>query len=134
MFLKAVTDPYVDYEYYSSANGYMGDEIQDETTFNRIVKRVTPILDEITFNRIKKLEIIPNCVKNALCAMCETYAGLMVQGDERKVTSEDNDGFKQTFKEYDEVAIRAQTVGAGKVYLVNTGLLYKGVYQDENQC
>ncbi len=132
MFLKAVTSPYVDFNYYSSADGYMGDEIQDEQTFKRIVKRVTPILDEITFNRVKKLEVIPDCVKDALCAMCETYAGLMVYGEERKVTAEDNDGFKQTFKEYDEVAIRAQTVGAGKVYLVNTGLLYKGVYQDDN--
>lgn len=132
MFLKAVTSPYVDFDYYSSADGYMGDEIQDEKTFKRIVKRVTPILDEITFNRVKKLEVIPDCVKDALCAMCETYAGLMVHGEERKVTAEDNDGFKQTFKEYDEVAIRAQTVGAGKVYLVNTGLLYKGVYQDDN--
>lgn len=132
MFLEAVINPYVDFEYYSSADGYMGDEIQDEKTFKRIVKRVTPILDEITFNRVKKLEVIPDSVKNALCAMCETYAGLMVRGDERKVTSEDNDGFKQTFKEYDEVNIRAQTVGAGKAYLVNTGLLYKGVYRSEN--
>lgn len=132
MFLEAVINPYVDFEYYSSEDGYMGDEIQDEKTFKRIVKRVTPILDEITFNRVKKLEVIPDSVKNAMCAMCETYAGLMVRGDERKVTSEDNDGFKQTFKEYDEVNIRAQTVGAGKAYLVNTGLLYKGVYQDDN--
>lgn len=132
MFLKAVTSPYVDFDYYSSADGYMGDEIQDEQTFKRMVKRVTPILDEITFNRVKKLEVIPDCVKDALCAMCETYAGLMVHGEESKITAEDNDGFKQTFKEYDEVAIRAQTVGAGKVYLVNTGLLYKGVYQDDN--
>ncbi len=132
MFLEAVISPYVDYDYYSSADGYMGEEIQDEKTFKRIVKRVTPILDEITFNRVKKLEVIPDCVKDALCAMCEAYAGLMVQGEERKVLSEDNDGFKQTFKEYDEVAIRAQTVGAGKAYLQNTGLLYKGVYRDDN--
>ncbi len=132
MSLEATTKPYVNFKYYSSANGYMGDEIQDEKTFKRIVKRVTPILDEITFNRVKKLEVIPNCVKDALCAMCEAYAGLMVRGEERKVLSEDNDGFKQTFKEYDEVAIRAQIVGAGKAYLQNTGLLYKGVYQDDN--
>lgn len=132
MFLKAVITPYVDYEYYSGDYGYMGDEIQDEKTFNRLVKRVTPILDEITFNRVKKLEVIPDCVKDALCAMCETYAGLMVRGDERKIVSEDNDGFKQTFKEYDEVAIRAQTVGAAKAYLKDTGLLYRGVYRDEH--
>lgn len=132
MFQEAVISPYVDFEYYSSADGYMGDEIQDEKTFKRIVKKVTPILDEITFNRVKKLEVIPGCVKDALCAMCEAYAGLNVRGEERKVVSEDNDGFKQTFKEYDEVAIRAQTVGAGKAYLQNTGLLYKGVCQDDN--
>ncbi len=131
MFHEAIISPYVDYDYYSSADGYMGDEIPDEKTFQRMVKRVTPILDEITFNRIKKLEVIPDFVKDALCAMCEAYAGLMVSGDERKIVSEDNDGFKQTFKEYNEVAIRAQTVGAGKAYLQNSGLLYKGVYPDE---
>ena len=40
MFLKAVTSPYVDFDYYSSADGYMGDEIQDEQTFKRMVKKI----------------------------------------------------------------------------------------------
>lgn len=131
MFLEAIIEPYVDYSYYIAQDGYMGDEIENEETFNRLVKRVTPILDEITFDRVKKLETIPDTVKDALCSMCEAYAGLQVQGTERKITSEDNDGFKQTFKEYDELAIRAQVISAGRVYLAHTGLLYKGVHRDE---
>lgn len=134
MFLEAITKPYVAFDYYSGADGYMGKEIKDEETFKRLVKRVTPILDKITFDRVKKMEVIPECVKDALCAMCETYAGLMVTGEERKVVAENNDGFSQTFKEYDEKAIRTQVINAGKEYLANTGLLYKGVYEDERKC
>lgn len=133
MFLEAVNKPYVGYEYYSGTDGYMGVEIKDETTFNRMVKRVTPILDKITFNRVKKLTEIPDCVKDAVCAMCEAYAGLEVSGSERKIKSENNDGFSQTFKEYDENAIHKQVANAGKSYLANTGLLYKGVYRDDDK-
>ncbi len=134
MFLEAVNKPYVGYNYYSDKSGYFGVEIKDEDTFCRMVKRVTPILDEITFNRVKKLEVIPDAVKDAMCAMCETYAGLEVSGDERKVKAENNDGFSQTFKEYDENAIRKQVADAGKRYLANTGLLYKGVYRSDDKC
>lgn len=134
MFLADTIKPYVDYDYYKSDSGYYGNEIKDEATFTRMVKRVTPILDRMTFNRVKKLPQIPDCVKDAVCAMCEAYAGLEVKGDERKVVSENNDGFSQSFKEFDQEAINSQVAGAGKVYLANTGLLYKGVYRDDDKC
>lgn len=129
MFPEAVNALYADYNYY--INDYSGNEIKDEATFKRMLKRVIPILDSMTFNRVKKLEVIPDCVKDAICAMCETYAGLEVTGDDRKVTAENNDGFSQSFKEFDQQSINAQVVMAGRVYIANTGLLYKGVRRDD---
>lgn len=131
MFLEATSKPYVDFSYYQDS--YLGKEITEETEFNRLVKRVTPTLDLITFGRVRKLEEIPECVKEAMCAMCESYAGLEVSGADRKVTSENNDGFSQSFKEYDETSIRTQVIQAGKAYLMMSGLLYKGVLPIDKQ-
>lgn len=123
-FIEPIVSPYVDFDYY--CNEYMGNEVTDETEFNRLVKRVTSMLDEMTFARIKKMEEIPSVVKDCLCGMVDTYNGLQVVGTDRKVTSESNDGFSQSFKEYDEESIKAQAREAARTYLANTGLMYRG--------
>ena len=125
MFLKAVTSPYVDFDYYSSADGYMGDEIQDEQTFKRMVKRVTPILDEITFNRVKKLEVIPDCVKDAICAAAEKLYQFE-QSPAKEIKSENNDGYSVTYADTNEEKARDDAKAEIRVYLSTSGLLFRG--------
>lgn len=132
MNLEAKSEPYADFEYYTER--YLGREIISEAEFKRLAKRVTPTIDAMTFGRIPKLDEIPECVREAVCAMCEAYAGLEVSVGERRVTSENNDGFSQSFKEYDEESMRVQVSNAGKAYLVTSGLLYKGVLPIDKQC
>lgn len=123
-FIEPKVSPYVEFTYYE--NEYKGNEIKTAAEFDRLIKRVTAMLDEMTFERIKGMDTIPDCVKDCLCGMAETYNGLQVVGTDRKVTSESNDGFSQSFKEYDEESIKVQARNVAQTYLANTGLMYRG--------
>ena len=62
---EAIQKPYVDYDYYSK--DYRGTEAS-KTTFEQNLKWATALIDTITFGRIGSLEVIPDCVKDAICS------------------------------------------------------------------
>lgn len=122
---EAITSPYVDYEYYS--NTYGGKTIPKDS-FDVVEKRAEAVLHRITFDRVKQLPEIPDLVKDAICAMAE----VRYQEEKKQpgLKSETIDGYSVTYESSGGTAGASGTVKLmyeeAKVYLANTGLLYRG--------
>ena len=122
---EAITSPYVDYKYYSDTYG--GEKVPEDS-FEACEKRAEAVLHQITFGRVKQLPEIPDLIKDAICAMVE----VKYQEDKKQagLKSETIDGYSVTYESSGGTAGASGTVRLmyeeAKVYLANTGLLYRG--------
>ena len=134
MLHEAITSPYVDFGYYSET--YFGKKIPEDS-FPEFEKKAEAVLHMITFDRVKRLPEIPDIIKDAICAMAETA----YQENKKTpgVKSENIDGFSVTYANSGNTTgvngmIKAMYESAA-IYLVNTGLLYKGWSKRyDNKC
>lgn len=116
--------PYVDFDYYLQT--FCGS--MDEISFGRALIEAQAFIDTITFGRIARLDVIPDCVKNAVCAAAEEINRRdESQRQHAGIKSESNDGASVT---YDDVIsneqCKANMLAKARMYLANTGLLYRG--------
>lgn len=116
--------PYVDFTYYQQT--FHG--VMDETAFERTRIEAEAFIDSITFGRITRLDAIPDAVKNAVCSAAdEINRRNQSQQQHTGIKSESNDGASVT---YDDVIsddqCRATMSVKARMYLANTGLLYRG--------
>lgn len=115
----------VTYEYYKET---YGGSLIPENRWKSLEIKMTARLNQYTFNRMKEGEW-PEEAKAALCEMCE-YA----YRDEKRggKTSETNDGCSAT---YDTGrSLDATLYGIAETYLANTGLMYRGVMNYDDEC
>jgi hypothetical protein len=127
---------YVDFTYYSTSFG--GSTIL-EADFNKYERKARVFLDSITFNRLQDdATLITDAVKDCLCEMMEKSFGLEQEEAAtggKLIASETVDGFTQTYaiadgekNEIDKSKIdKIKLYNIAREYLVNTGLLYRGV-------
>ena len=113
---------YVDYAYYQKS---FGGEL-DESMFNKSLKWATAKVNQLTFGRISRLDEIPECVKDAICAAIEKYAT-----QEKKaasmVKSETNDGYSISYATpASDEDFNSEVKRCIKMYLSGTGLTYLG--------
>lgn len=125
MLQEANTSSYVDYDFY--VNEYKGSKIpENEFAVNEAYAE--DILHLITFDRVKKLSEIPLEVKKAICAIAETS-----YSEDKKtpgVKSESNDGYSVSYSDSGNTIGESGKVKmmyqSARIYLGNTGLLYRG--------
>ncbi|WP_119298682.1 head-tail connector protein [Mediterraneibacter butyricigenes] len=98
----------------------------DEKTFGENLKWATALVDMVTFGRVKRLEEIPDCVKDAACCAVEKYTDYQkLRAQELK--SESNDGYSVTYSDAGkESDMRQDVISDIKTYLSGTGLTYRG--------
>lgn len=114
---------YADYEYYQ--NTYCGSNITDENTFNRLALKASAFLDAVTYNRIDKAQLIPNAVKNATCAVVDVIQGY--ESGESGVASESVGRVSKTYANAEGKTLEKESYAVAYPFLVNTGLLYRGL-------
>ena len=120
---EAIQKPYVDYDYYSK--DYRGTEAS-KTTFEQNLKWATALIDTITFGRIRSLEVIPDCVKDAICCAVEKYSTYQKLRNQ-ELKSESNDGYSVSYADAGkESDMRQEVIADMKIYLSGTGLTYRG--------
>lgn len=120
---EAIREPYVDFKYYSSE--YRGAKV-DKTTFDQNLTWVTALIDMITFGRIRRLETVPDCVKDAICCGVEKYSAYQKLKDQ-ELKSESIDGYSVSYADSGKATdIRQEVITDMKTYLSGTGLTYRG--------
>lgn len=112
---------YADYDYY--VNNYGGNAIA-EMDFTRLSRQASAYLDMLTLDKITDDWKKDDHVKCACCAAAEVYAR-QEQGGE--VASETNHNVSKTYVTSGK-SVDKQLYDAAVLYLANTGLLYRGLY------
>ncbi|MDO4175708.1 MAG: hypothetical protein Q4D42_13180 [Eubacteriales bacterium] len=115
---------YVDFNYYQQTfHGTMS-----EIEFERARIEAEAFVDSITFGRIARLDVIPDAVKNAVCAATdEINRRNQSQQQHSGIKSESNDGASVTYDDaISDDQCRANMSAKARMYLANTGLLYRG--------
>lgn len=122
---EAIREPYVDYDYYYYYKDDRGTEVS-KTTFEQNLKWATALIDTITFGRIRSLEVIPDCVKDAICCAVEKYSTYQKLRNQ-ELKSESNDGYSVSYADAGkESDMRQEVIADMKIYLSGTGLTYRG--------
>lgn len=119
------TDGYADRDFYIS--NYRGDLIPSEN-HEKFNFQASVYIDYITSQRVKKLEIIPNEVKNATCAVMDLMYrmtdGTGIEPLQQK-TSERVGDYQVSYATSNK-ELQTLYYKAAKRYLAYTGLLYRG--------
>ncbi len=123
--------PYADYKYYTDE--YMGTSIQ-ANDFPRYARWASCLIDRITSGRVRKLEEVPSCVKDAMCAAAETcFQQNQKAGRIKK--SENNDGYSVSYADAEKEDDMIQRAAADiRTYLAGTGLTYRGRLHHDYEC
>lgn len=123
MSQEATNGSYVDYKYYTDTYG--GKKI-GAAEFPSVSRWATALVDQMTFGRILNLPSIPDCVKDAVCSAADRYYDYKVKAS-LEIKSESNDGYSVSYvdsgKEEDAIKGAKSDV---RIYLANTGLLFRG--------
>ena len=118
---------YADFDFY--ANNYHGKKITDSETFERMAIEADALLDYITMGRIDKDAPYIEKVKLAACAICD----IQYEQDSKKTapqkTSESvgNHSVSYAVSKKTDAEYRALKISKIRLYLSNTGLLYRGL-------
>ena len=134
----------VDYKYYIEDFG--GEKISTESDFKRTINLAETHLCNFTFNRIKNDVENEHLIKSCICEMCDAIYDMTLKdngkvkksdnstvNDGKIVKSENTDGYSVSYvtERIDgqdaEKALENKLYRIAKVYLGNTGLLYRGV-------
>lgn len=119
--------PYVDFDYYLQT--FCGS--MDEISFGRALIEAQAFIDTITFGRIARLDVIPDCVKNAVCAVAEEInrrdESRETVGAKKGVKAESNHNVSVTYADViSDEECRKNMLSKARMYLSGTGLLYRG--------
>ena len=118
---KSNTEPHVDYEFYYDHGGALPEE-----TFEKNRIWATALMDQITFGRLKRLEVIPTCVKQALCSTVDRYDRYQDR-QKRNMKSESLDGYSVSYADDTKLeSFRSDAICEMKMFLADTGLTYRG--------
>lgn len=124
---------YATYKYY--INEYSGVVISDALAFNRLARKAGLYIDQFTFGRINEANAdtfpsLPACV----CDMADViFFAEGKDGSKKEKKSESIDGYSVTYVtegtdgENADEKLRSKLYSVAKLYLINTGLLYRGV-------
>ena len=121
---------YAEYTFYSDT--YLGDIIPDETAFKRAERDAELKLDYFTFDRIDQAD---DKIRLAVCKMADilyTQEQRQKQYQGREVASENNDGYSVSYVTSVEGkgnSVESKAYQAAGQYLMNTGLMYRGICQ-----
>lgn len=107
---------FVDFNYYRDE--FLGTLIPIKE-FYHIESKATVYVNYVLLGNMKDTDEF----KNAVCAVCELIYNESKRGG---IKSENNDGYSVTFEEIGDFYDRV--IDVVKVYLSNTGLLYRGIY------
>ena len=123
MLEKDPKSPYVDYQYYRDT--FHGSAMT-EAEFPNAEIEAEAFVNAVTFGRLRRLDKIPDCVKDAICSAADVM-GEYSKGMESDISSESNDGYAVTYKaalksEECEKSMKAKV----KRHLSGTGLMYGG--------
>ena len=135
---KWVIYMYADYEYYKEKFGCLSPYELDEQKYNALTIQADAYIDELTMNRLKSLDEIPECVKNAYCAVIDIMAE--AQSAKKRIADGQGDiASEKTGEESVSYSYSRLTKTAGASvsldnritnticrYLSGTGLLYRG--------
>lgn len=128
---ELATKPYADYAWYTDT--YCGTLLMTEAIFNRYARWASYLVDNVTYGNIKSDDLITDCVKDATCAAAElayNYWQNSVNVDGGKgAKSETNDGYTITYDDsiLSAEALQKQAIAQIRLYLQNSGLLFRGV-------
>ncbi len=121
----------VDYKYYIEDFG--GEKISTESDFKRTINLAETHLRNFTFNRIKNDVENEHLIKSCICEMCDAIYDMTLKDNGKVKKSENTDGYSVSYvtERIDgqdaEKALENKLYRIAKVYLGNTGLLYRGV-------
>lgn len=123
MITEDTRSPYVDFPYYQES--YHGTALKADEFPNAEIE-AEAFVNAVTFGRIKKLDSIPDCVKNAICAAVDVLHEC-TESRKSAIRSESNDGYSITYAEaVGDAECTANMLCRVKRHLANTGLMYKG--------
>lgn len=113
---------YATFEYYKSTfNG----EIEDITTFNRLMREASAFLDYISQGRCSDFEDNDNKLKNAACAIVDIRNEY--NNGTRGIKSETVGKVSVSYTDTSNKTMESECYQAAKMYLSGTDLLYLGV-------
>lgn len=121
----------VDYKYYIEDFG--GEKISTESDFKRTINLAETHLCNFTFNRIKNDVENEHLIKSCICEVCDAIYDMTLKDNGKVKKSENTDGYSVSYvtERIDgqdaEKALENKLYRIAKVYLGNTGLLYRGV-------
>lgn len=124
---------YADYEYYTEQ--YLGNKIS-EADFPKYARWASKMIDRLTFDRTSKLaeEEIPDGVRDAVCSAAECNFDWVAEKS-RGVKSESNDGYSVTYTDVEGDAQAFNDILSNvRMYLLPTGLLYRGRSKKYGEC
>ena len=115
---------YADFDFYKDV--FMGNTITQESEFKRLERKAAAFVDEMTLKRIKE----PNdSIKMAVCEVAEIEQREQKENNEDQIVSETVGPHSVSYaKKNKSVAdYRKEKAAAVRLYLANTGLLYRGI-------
>ena len=130
-----MTTSYATYTYYTST--FLGVDIEDETTFNRLALRASAVLDRITFNRAADVtdEDDLDALSMACCAIAEEIQVVTLEGGSGGIKSESVGSHSVTYSENNDRMFtnNQRYENAARIYLEGTigNLMYKGFASGE---
>ena len=120
---KDPKSPYVDYQYYRDI--FHGSAMS-ESEFPNAEIEAEAFVNAVTFGRLRRLDKIPDCVKDAICSAADVMREY-IKGRELDISSENNDGYSVTYKAAlsSDVCEKIMKTKV-KRHLSGTGLMYGG--------
>jgi hypothetical protein len=127
---------YTDYTYYTTT--YLGTAIAS-TAFAQLALRASAVIDQITFSRVAAI-ILANTetdnidlIKMAVCAVAEQLQTNDASGSNGGIKSESIGSNSVTYVDGSQMTLSndRKLSNAAKLYLGNSGLMFKGFADDE---
>lgn len=120
---------YADYDFYLET--YYGNVLSDED-FDRCAARASDYIDYITMGKAKTYADPDDAVKKCCCALAEQYQGITAAKASiaaGELASETVGSHSVSYRSGAEVsaALKSELWDIALGYLLNTGLLYRGV-------
>lgn len=134
---------YADYSYYENEYLLEKEPVIPEDDFLFWEKRARREVDNLTYDRISSLDTIPDLVKDCVCEVAELLYRAdhldsmnLESGASGPLASYSNDGQSGSFdtsqSAFTADGRKAETLRIIRMYLLNTGLMYKGVNWNES--
>lgn len=111
---------YADYVFYTES--YCGSAIP-EKDWPYASLRASAVIDQMTGGCVPQLATVPDAVKNACCAVADQLWQDEKQGDK---SSETVGSHSVSYQNREDSQKKKRYHDAAKLYLMNSGLLYKG--------